>query len=133
MNEKPTRRITKQRKVILEELKKLTSHPTADEMYSLLRTIVPRISLGTVYRNLEILAEDGVIQKLEFAGQQKRFDGNAAEHYHARCRRCGRVDDLFMEQIAGVEDAARKSSDYLIMGHRLEFDGLCPACKKGRA
>jgi Fur family ferric uptake transcriptional regulator len=116
--------------VILEELKKVTSHPTADEVYEMVRQVLPHISLGTVYRNLEILSETGVIQKLEMAGTQKRFDGNAMNHYHIRCMGCGRVDDLPMEPIQEVENYARGVGGYKILGYRIEFVGLCPECLK---
>ena len=65
-------KLTKQRKVILEELRKLKTHPSADEIYNIVRERLPRISLGTVYRNLEILSDAGVILKLDVAGSQKR-------------------------------------------------------------
>lgn len=123
--------MTRQRRVILEELGKVTSHPTASELYEMVRKRLPRISLGTVYRNLEILSERGVIQKLHFGGgTQRRFDGNARNHYHIRCTGCGRVDDVPIEAMAGLEKAARGASEYEITGHRLEFLGLCPHCRK---
>jgi Fur family ferric uptake transcriptional regulator len=122
--------MTRQRRVILEELRKLESHPTADEVYELARRRLPRISLGTVYRNLEILSDCGMIQKLELGGTQKRFDGNVGNHYHVRCIRCGCIEDISMEPITTVEDAVRAVSDYEIIGNRLEFIGVCPQCKK---
>ncbi len=121
--------MTRQRRVILEELRKLRSHPTADELYELVREQLPRISLGTVYRNLEILSQCGLIQKLELGGPQRRFDGNVAEHCHVRCTRCGRVADVAMAPPAGLDESARAASDYEIVGHRLEFVGLCPQCQ----
>ena len=89
-----TQRNTRQRQVILEELQKLTSHPTAAGLYEIVRRRLPKISLGTVYRNLELLARTGLIQKLEFGGGEARFDGNVDRHDHVRCVRCGRVDDI---------------------------------------
>jgi len=74
-----------------------------------------------------------MIQKLELGGNQRRFDGNTKNHYHVRCIRCGRVDDVPVEPVTMFEDALRKVSDYEIYeitGHRLEFVGLCPQCKK---
>jgi Fur family ferric uptake transcriptional regulator len=68
--------MTRQRKVILEEIRKTDSHPTADELYQRVRQRLPHVSLGTIYRNLETLAASGLIQKLEMGGSQKRFDGN---------------------------------------------------------
>ncbi len=121
--------MTRQRKVILEELRKTSSHPTADEVYERARLRLPRISLGTVYRNLEILSECGMIQKLELGGSQKRFDGTVENHYHVRCMRCDSVKDVSMEPLTTFERALRGASDYQIIGSRLEFVGLCPRCK----
>ena len=87
-------RKTKQREVILEELMKLRAHPSADELYERVKKRLPRISLGTVYRNLEMLSREGIIHRLETAGSQKRFDGETGDHQHIRCVRCGRIDDL---------------------------------------
>jgi Fur family ferric uptake transcriptional regulator len=123
-------RMTKQRKHILEELKKLKTHPTADELYGLVRVPLPHISLGTVYRNLEILAEAGEIQKLETGGLQKRFDGNPENHYHVRCVTCHKINDITVDNVSFVEEKARYLCDYEIIGHRLEFIGLCPRCRK---
>ncbi len=78
-------RLTKQRKVIVEELTKSTDHPTAGDIYDTVRKRLPRISLATVYRNLELLAAHGVIQKLELCGSPARFDARRDGHYHIRC------------------------------------------------
>lgn len=121
--------MTRQRRVILEELRKVTSHPTADEVYQLVRGRLPRISLGTVYRNLEMMSESAIIQKLSISGSQMRFDGNPEEHYHVKCIRCGRVDDLPVEPIKGIEEIVREVIDYKILGWNVEFIGLCPTCK----
>lgn len=121
-------RVTRQRQVLLEELCKVRSHPTADELYQMARKRLPRISLGTVYRNLELMAEHGMIQKLEVGGTQKRFDGNAGSHYHVRCLKCGRVDDLDMELELDMEELARQRTGFTILRHSLEFSGLCPYC-----
>lgn len=123
-------RITKQRQLILDELMSVTSHPTADELYQMVRKKLPKISLGTVYRNLEIMSECGVIQKLDVGGTQKRFDGNAKTHYHVRCIRCERVDDLDLPPDFNFEKEAGKLTDFKILRHCLEFSGLCPACSK---
>ncbi len=123
-------RLTPQRKVILEELMETDSHLTAAEVYELVRARLPRISLGTVYRNLETLSQLGMIQKLEVGGTQKRFDGKTNIHYHVRCLSCGRVDDAPMEPQTALEEAIEGLTDYEIIGHRLEFVGLCLKCGK---
>ena len=123
-------RMTRQRQVILEELRKVGSHPTADGIYEMVRRRLPRISLGTVYRNLETLSESGVIRKLELGGAQKRFDGDIQSHYHVRCTNCGRLDDIPSRSIPDIEDTFRESCDYQITGHQLVLTGLCPNCKE---
>jgi Fur family transcriptional regulator, peroxide stress response regulator len=121
-------RMTRQREVILEELRKVDTHPSADEVYEMVRRRLPRISLGTVYRNLEILSESGDIQKLEPGCTLKRFDGNPSEHSHIRCIRCDRIADVPM--VPGFEFDPDKvnATDFEIIGHRLEFLGVCPQC-----
>ncbi len=122
-------RMTKQRRIILEELRKVDTHPTADEVYKMARRRMPHISLGTVYRNLELLSSFSLITKLEMAGTQKRFDGNPAPHHHVRCVQCGCVGDLDLDL-----DLSRYgqdlNTDYEIISHRLEFLGICPVCRK---
>jgi Fur family ferric uptake transcriptional regulator len=122
--------MTVQRNVILEELQAVGSHPTADEVYEMVRKRLPRISLGTVYRNLDKMSEAGVVQRIRSSDQVKRFDGNPVPHVHIQCVRCGRVDDLAMHDV--MEDAldhASKLSDYDVTGCSLLFLGVCPACR----
>lgn len=125
-------RMTNQRRIIVEELSKVRSHPTAVEIFEMVRRRLPKISLGTVYRNLEFLSETGVIQKLEMAGSQKRFDGTATNHYHIRCVVCHRVDDVPLKHIAMIDEILRRVSDYKILWHKLEFMGICPECGRER-
>jgi len=123
-------RKTRQRQVILEELQAVTSHPTAVELHGLVRRRLPRVSLGTVYRNLDLLARMGLIEKLEHSGGETRFDANTAGHDHLRCVLCGRVDDSVT---APLELARPKDHDlrgYEILGHRLEYLGICPCCRQ---
>ncbi len=128
MIERPSRRMTKQRKIILEELRKVTSHPTANQLHQMVRKRLPGISIATVYRNLETLTDEGEIMKLGVAGTQRRFDGNSLNHYHIRCTRCGRVDDVHMDLVASLEQAAERSCGYRIQSHNVEFTGICPEC-----
>lgn len=128
MDHLPNMRLTTQRQIILEELAKVTSHPTANEVYDMVRRRLPHIGLGTVYRNLELMADSGVILKLEVGGTQKRFDATVAPHYHVRCSGCGRVDDIEMPVQHHITEAARQASDYEILSHHIEFSGLCREC-----
>lgn len=123
-------RQTRQRRVILEELRSLTTHPTAVELYELTRRRLPRISLGTVYRNLDLLVRAGVVQRLQGAGTEARFEGKPDRHSHVRCVRCGRLDDAHEARVslAGVKD--NKLKDYQIIGHKLELFGICSGCRR---
>ena len=123
-------RMTRQRKVILEELRKLHTHPSADEIYEVVRHRLPRISLGTVYRNLEVLSELGEIQKLELSGLLKRFDWDTKKHYHIRCVRCSRVDDAPIAPLNQLDNELYGATVFEIIGHNLEFTGLCPECSR---
>ncbi|MDR2551525.1 MAG: transcriptional repressor [Desulfobulbus sp.] len=125
-----TFRLTTQRQIILEELSKVKTHPTASELYDMVRRRLPRIGLGTVYRNLELMAEHGMILKIEVGGTQKRFDATTDNHYHIRCSICGKVDDIDVPVIHELVAQATESSAYLIMGHHVEFTGICGNCQK---
>ncbi|MBW1820753.1 MAG: transcriptional repressor [Deltaproteobacteria bacterium] len=123
-------RMTRQRRVILEELQSKNNHPSADELYERVRVHLPRISLGTIYRNLEILCELEQIQKLSLSGSLKRYDGNPLKHYHIRCVRCNRVDDAPIAPMNQLEDEIYEATVFEIIGHNLEFVGFCPECSK---
>ncbi len=126
-------RNTPQRKVILEELEKLSTHPTASELYAIVRRRLPRISLGTVYRNLELLVRNRTIKKIEIGGSETRFDAECMHHNHVRCVECGCLDDL-MDIPAGSEtEKLIHSNGYEIIGCRTEFIGICPDCRKTRS
>ncbi len=121
-------RWTSQRQVISEELKKVKSHPTVNEIYEMVRKKLPRIGLGTVYQNLDILAKLGIISKLEVDGEQKRFDGDMTPHYHIRCIKCKRVDDIFIKMDRELEKSAASCCDYKILDHHVQFSGICNKC-----
>jgi len=130
MSSRKLPRNTRQRQVILQELQKLTCHPTAVGLYEIVRLRLPSISLGTVYRNLERLVQRGEVRKLELSGTQARFDGNLRRHDHVRCVECGRVDDVDDVPL-DLRGAERKDwGGYEILGRRLEFYGICPSCRK---
>lgn len=123
-------RMTHQREVILAELNKCKAHPTADELYERVKVKLPRISLATVYRNLEILSNAGIIKKLEISGRQKRFDWDLSQHDHIYCVQCQRVDNITLENKQNVALNPEESKGYQVSGCRVEFFGLCPKCKK---
>ena len=128
MTAKPTYRMTNQRRIILDEVRREEGHLSADEIYARVKEQMPRISLGTVYRNLEILSAQGEIQKLTFGDGPNRYDWNPNPHYHIRCMHCGRVDDAPVAPLSRLEDELYNATVYTIIGLHLEFVGLCPKC-----
>lgn len=123
-------RMTHQREIILQELQTSREHLTADELYERVKKGLPRISLATVYRNLEILTRAGLIAKREVSGRQKRFDYDVSDHDHIFCTQCHRVDnlDLNREEIGYLP--VEGVNGYTITGYRLEFSGLCRECRQ---
>ncbi len=121
-------RLTRQRQLILDKLRQTKSHPTAVEVFDEVRKHISNISLGTVYRNLDVLSREGVIRKIETCGDQKRFDGMADEHLHIICSGCGRVQDVESEFDINLDKLAGLDTEYKVTGVRLEILGLCPDC-----
>ncbi|MGL1891896.1 MAG: transcriptional repressor [Spirochaetaceae bacterium] len=122
-------RMTNQRKVILEELQRHVDHPTADEIYAEIRKVLPKVSLGTVYRNLEQMSSQGTILKLEGSGQ-KRFDPKPNPHPHFRCTKCGAVEDIHEEiQPPIVKENSTWFKEHTINGIILEYYGFCNNCR----
>ncbi len=122
---------TLQRRIILEELRKLECHPTADELYEIVRKRIPQISLATVYRNLELLSEGGQVLKLQQTGKQKRFDGRVESHYHVRCASCGRVADIWDDEVIAVNRQLDVLVEKLGMeGYMLELNDRCEKCRE---
>ena len=106
-----------------------TNPGLADEIYQDVRVEVPHISLGTVYRNLSLLADGGLLRQLGNGAGPCRFDGDLTAHYHIRCGACDRLDDACIEPATFLEESVRRVSDYTIDGHWIEFMGRCPACQ----
>jgi Fur family ferric uptake transcriptional regulator len=128
---KQATRNTKQRAVILEYLRSVTCHPTAEEVHRAVIATLPRISLGTVYRNLGKLVETGRIQIIENAGGQRRYDGNPASHVHATCTACGRVTDVKVQRgiLENLKDITSMAGDgFEVTDCRLQLVGKCPEC-----
>lgn len=121
---------SKQRECIKEFLVTRYDHPTAETVYLNVREEFPSISLGTVYRNLALLAEIGEIQKLSTGIGPDRFDGNPNPHYHFICNCCGNVMDLDVSGLEHINILAGQNFDGEIEGHLTYFYGKCPSCKE---
>jgi Fur family peroxide stress response transcriptional regulator len=124
------RRNTRQRDAILNILRHTDSHPTADRVYEEVRKIIPNISKGTVYRNLNLLKEAGEISELNLSGTMSRYEGRPENHYHFRCERCGRVFDLDQPVNKELDNKVAAKTGFKVAYHQLEFRGLCHDCQK---
>lgn len=124
-----TTRMTRQKKAILEILCGTKAHPPADWIYEQARKKLPDISLGTVYRNLKLLKYNGQIIELNYGSGYSRYDGNSNEHYHFVCEKCGQVFDVNMPLQKKVDEMATKVTGFEVLGHRMEFYGICNECK----
>ena len=123
------KRNTIQSSLVLETVRKLQCHATADEVYNEIIKTYPTISRGTVYRNLQRLCETGEIRKREIPDGADRFDHLCDDHYHIRCVKCGRVFDVDMEYIPNLEQSVRDAHGFSFTGHDIVFKGICPECK----
>jgi Fur family ferric uptake transcriptional regulator len=122
--------MTRQRRAILDAVREVRVHPTADEVYARVRVELPHVSLGTVYRNLEELARRGLINKIEVGGTQRRYDGETTEHCHVRCLACGHVDDADVDGVDLRKAGTSKIPGYRIVGCAVEVLGYCARCVK---
>jgi Fur family peroxide stress response transcriptional regulator len=123
---------SRQRESIINYLKSTKEHPTADTVYMNIRNIYPNVSLGTVYRNLNLLVEQGDVSKIICGDGSVRYDGNPMQHYHFICTDCSSVQDLEMppESLKHIDLIASTGFEGDIHGHTALFYGRCFECKK---
>jgi Fe2+ or Zn2+ uptake regulation protein len=122
------RRNTRQRQTILDELCATKSHPTASELFQTVRRRLPRISLGTVYRNLDVLTASGQVMKLHEGNQEARFDGNPVPHAHAFCTCCERLSDVNLPAPELAQLEGLKVDGFLVTAHTVTLHGICASC-----
>ena len=123
---------SKQRDRLLDLLKSTHTHPTASWIYDRLKRENSSLSLGTVYRNLNVLKEQGLIRKFDFGSTFDRYDADISPHYHFCCERCGSFVDLEIPVEEGLNKEVEKATGHKISSHRIEFYGLCNKCQKTR-
>lgn len=123
-------RYSRQREAIKEFLITRTDHPTADVVYQNVRMEFPNISLGTVYRNLTLLADIGEVLRLRVGDGTDHFDHDMSNHYHFICQDCGCVIDLKMDSMEQINELAKKNFDGIITDHVAYFTGSCRQCMK---
>lgn len=119
---------SRQREAIQLNLSKRHDHPTAEMVYMDIKEQFPNISLGTVYRNLSLLAELGEIQKISTGTGPDRFDGNPNAHCHFQCKNCEQVLDISINIQDELNTVAAKGFPGIIEGSHIQFYGLCPNC-----
>lgn len=124
------RRNTIQRQLVYNAVQNSRAHPTADEIYSLIKETYPDISLATVYRNLNLLAQDAEIRKISMADSADRFDYMTAPHYHIKCNCCGRFEDISTEYMQQLDSTISDDTGYQVESHDIVFQGLCPRCSQ---
>lgn len=126
-------RNTKQRQAILDAIEGHGGHLTADEIYKIVKRRHLRLSLGTVYRNLRVLAEQGSVRELDFGMAVTYFETVKDTHYHLVCRVCGGIRDVEMElehKLQALVEGASGADEFKVEQHRLDFVGVCKSCQE---
>lgn len=122
---------TVQRDAILKALRCSAGHPSADEIYAVLKRDLPQISLATVYRNLEQMVANGILKKISFKGKQTRFDIDMTLHFHVICPICGKISDIDNSEIFRISELIdEKISRLGLDGYGLDFLRYCDNCRK---
>lgn len=124
-------RITPQRHAILEYLIQCMTHPTADDIYKALEGKFPNMSVATVYNNLRVFREAGLVKELTYGDAASRFDFVTNDHYHMICECCGKIVDFHYPALSEVEQFASQVTGFKVNSHRLEVYGTCPDCLVG--
>jgi len=125
-------RLTPQRLAVLRVLAESPDHPSVEQIYDKVRRQHPMISRATVYKTVETLKGMGQVLELEFSGAGNRYDGRRVEsHPHLVCRGCGRIQDLELPGLMREATEVAQKTGYELLGHRLDFYGLCPECQGG--
>ncbi|ANB60060.1 peroxide-responsive transcriptional repressor PerR [Anoxybacteroides amylolyticum] len=125
-------RITPQRHAILEYLIRSMSHPTADEIYKALEGKFPNMSVATVYNNLRVFKEVGLVKELTYGDSSSRFDFVTSDHYHIICERCGKIVDFHYPGLDEVETLAAHVTGFKVSHHCMEVYGVCADCQHYR-
>ncbi|MFC1993898.1 transcriptional repressor, partial [Chloroflexota bacterium] len=120
-----------QREAILNIVKNTNSHPNAEWVYEHLRSVMPHISLGTVYRNLRLLKDEGLLQELRFNGSQSRFDGKTSNHAHFICDKCEQISDVEDQMGAEIKYDTVSGNGMEVTHRTVAYFGICSDCSNG--
>ena len=123
-------RQSRQQRLVFEIVERSHNHPTAHQVFAQARRSLPSISLGTVYRNLRQLADEGQVQENKMGGEPARFEVPRQKHYHIWCVECGRIEDLTLPYQGALDRKAQRLVRFRLEQHRMEFFGVCPECRR---
>lgn len=123
-------RMTPQREAILQTLVNSHSHPTAEDVFNQLKDHVADISIATVYNNLRLFTDLGVIQELKYSNEPSHFDYVSVRHFHVVCQKCGKVEDVFYPDLDRIERLVTNLTGYETVGNNIEVYAICPDCQK---
>ena len=120
--------LTSQRRAVLEALKEFKGHPSAEEVYLLVKRRNPRVPLGTVYQALSVLEEIGLIEAKHWSESPVRYDLNTDPHYDIRCTRCGEVAEIPSVEFEDLAARIQENTPYQVTSTALVIEGVCPDC-----
>jgi Fe2+ or Zn2+ uptake regulation protein len=123
--------LTSQRRAVLDALAEAKGHPSAEDVYLIVKRKNPRVALGTVYQALSVLEEIGLIGSKHWSESPTRYDLNVEPHLDIRCESCGEVSEIPGVEFAGLEERIRSNTPYEVTRATVVVEGLCPACNKG--
>lgn len=121
---------SKQRELLMAQLRRHRIHPTADELYALVRAENPTISLATVYRNLNQLVDGGSVMRISIPGQADRFDDKNDGHQHMMCMQCGSITDIPTSALPDICGTVADNTGLDVYACSMIFYGTCKACEK---
>jgi Fe2+ or Zn2+ uptake regulation protein len=123
--------LTSQRKAVLEALKEARGHPSAEDIYLIVKKKNPRVALGTVYQALSVLEKIGVVGSKHWSESPTRYDLNVEPHLDIRCVRCGAVSEVPGVELGDLEQEIQNNTPYEVTRTTIVVEGLCPSCKNG--
>ena len=122
-------RNTLQRKIVLDTLIQMRTHPTIDELHTKIIEVYPAISKTTIYRNLRLLAKDGRVRRVLLPDGLERYEGQLDIHHHFQCTMCGSIFDVDVPEITDIDTHVAQKYNFDVVGHDIVFRGLCGKCK----
>ena len=125
----PASRMTNQRLEIISYLQSTKEHPTAERIYFEVRKKLPKISRGTIYRNLEVLEQKNLVKRFNFGESKDRFDAERSDHHHFFCQRCHRVIEVILPDAYQLKERVESSEQAKVENYAIMFKGKCSVCK----